>query len=440
MRVCGVLLLPTSDRTFNYPLSRALQYGSLLVLVQYDGVVLIRQTRESMDLSQSRKGAIQLLDAFIAQRESNRDGALQRNSSEGPIDTLQLLHGSWELGMSQRIGRQGCTAKRSDSHVDANASVTVDRNMTGSCTAILLERRSHSVLCRASGFYVPADSLAAKRRAAGTFGCEDAGTIWTYGGCAGVFQCISSSQGPMGRAMCGTSKQRSQRFLCKCSPFIGRNSPRQFISMGLSKTGTTSLSFFLRTLGLNVAQNKGDGLAKGYHAITNAIEWAYPSLDHLYPCATWILTHSKNRTAWLASLQDHLARVGPTQHGLLSGFLHCGVFGCGKGLPTNFSGDERKYIEVSKETYQVTEQHVPLLLEAYDLYYERLFQYFSGRAYVFIDIRENVYQNLDLIAPNIGTPFPAYNTRQYWDNRSQISQVLEVGDEKSAIGDNDQDA
>ena len=90
------------------------------------------------------------------------------------------------------------------------------------------------------------------------------------------------------------------------------------INMGLSKTGTTAVATALKQLGLRVSHGVGDQI---YHtqghcdAISNTLEDSYEMLDKRHPTARWIITYSANETAWLSSLQGHLARWGPTQIG-----------------------------------------------------------------------------------------------------------------------------
>ena len=191
---------------------------------------------------------------------------------------------------------------------------------------------------------------------------------------------------------------------------------RHIIGMGLSKTGTTSVAIELSNVGFRVAHNMRDILARDCQVIINTLEDQYEQLDHSHPDAAWIITYSANVTAWVHSLQNFLAAMHKLRRGgdvMITvdseSFLACRVFGCSKAL-ASASDDPKRHIRMNSSTGRVIEDDVPKLAAAFELYYERLFEYFRGRNYAFVDVREGVYRGLhELIHPRISVPFGKHN-------------------------------
>ena len=126
------------------------------------------------------------------------------------------------------------------------------------------------------------------------------------------------------------------------------------ICMGLSKTGTVSVSFALSHIGLHVAHNLGDRLSSTCDVIINTLEDNY---DHLYtkhPDATWLVTYNKNDTNVLSKLE-----------------------------------------------------------EFYNEYYKRLFSFLRMyvKVYAHVDVFHGIYSNLNIISPNLTYPFKQYNSK-----------------------------
>ena len=183
--------------------------------------------------------------------------------------------------------------------------------------------------------------------------------------------------------------------------------------MGLSKTGTTATAIALEHVGLRAAHDQGDQLGGACQAIVNTLEDAYECLGRAYPNASWLVTHTASTSAWVASVQSHLARSPYERRIGNTTYLSCRLFGCRAALPPTTSQDPRTSIRVDPLTHRVMLDDVPKLGALYESYYARLFSYLSrrGTAYALVDVRANRYDRVrTLIHPNITIPFPAKNT------------------------------
>ena len=81
--------------------------------------------------------------------------------------------------------------------------------------------------------------------------------------------------------------------------------------MGLPKTGTSSVAEAVERLGFNMhhyAPSVAPLAWLGCDGLANAAEHEYASLHATYPCATWIVTHSANVSAWGASLKRQITK------------------------------------------------------------------------------------------------------------------------------------
>lgn len=178
--------------------------------------------------------------------------------------------------------------------------------------------------------------------------------------------------------------------------------------MGLPKTGTTATVAALQKVGLGVMQNKGDAIyhskIKHCDAIANTMEDSYDLLDKRHPSAKWIITYSENSTAWLESVRLHLRALwGPSEIDVWGQY-----FGCYFGLPLSFNGDPNRVFRASPLGFFLSND-TSTLLEAYHLYYARLFTYMRGRDYALVDVRATQYHRVHMIDPRIATPFDVKN-------------------------------
>ena len=83
------------------------------------------------------------------------------------------------------------------------------------------------------------------------------------------------------------------------------------IVIGLPKTGTSSIAEAIERLGFNMMHNapSADALSwPGCDGLANAAEHEYEEMHRRYPCATWIVAYSSNRSQWLGSLNHQLAK------------------------------------------------------------------------------------------------------------------------------------
>lgn len=155
----------------------------------------------------------------------------------------------------------------------------------------------------------------------------------------------------------------------------------QVIGMGLPKTGTTSLSYELRGIGLHVAHNLGDRLSDKCDAICNTLEDKYVELYQKHPNATWIITHSKNVSAWIESVEEHRKHFFPN-----SSYYEPRYYGgVGVRLATGF---------VQELEYR------------YRKYYDGLFKFLNSQniTYGYIDYRRGIRRGLDSINKNLTRP------------------------------------
>jgi hypothetical protein len=184
------------------------------------------------------------------------------------------------------------------------------------------------------------------------------------------------------------------------------------ISMGLPKTGTTSVAVALQQqLRLRVAHNRGDVLAH-CDALVNTMEDAFAELHSKHPSARWIITYSDNASAWLVSVREHIKHdfherripYADKRH------LQCRMYGCAMGLE---EGVHAPLFPLDATTGWIRPSHEPNLLAAYHRYYSRLFAFFTSRQFAIVDVRSNRYDHLARIHPNLTAPFPPVNNRQH---------------------------
>ena len=187
------------------------------------------------------------------------------------------------------------------------------------------------------------------------------------------------------------------------------------IGIGLSKTGTTAAALALSRAGLKVAHNLNDLLSDHCEAIFNTLEANYELLDRKHPRARWLVTHSGDSRKWLASVQQH-QQQDTIMRQSTSGFLSCRYFGCSKGMPNdkhqNATLWSRSHIRINTSTARVLPQDEARLIDAYELYYKRLFAFLRGRDYAYVDVRRGIYVGLQALHPNVSIQVPFASANQ----------------------------
>ena len=187
------------------------------------------------------------------------------------------------------------------------------------------------------------------------------------------------------------------------------------IGVGLSKTGTTAAALALSRAGLKVAHNLNDLLSDHCEAIFNTLEANFELLDRKHPRARWLVTHSGDSRKWLASVQQH-QQQDTIMRQSTSGFLSCRYFGCSKGMPNdkhqNATLWSRSHIRINTSTARVLPQDEARLIDAYELYYKRLFAFLRGRDYAYVDVRRGIYVGLQALHPNVSIQVPFASANQ----------------------------
>ena len=187
------------------------------------------------------------------------------------------------------------------------------------------------------------------------------------------------------------------------------------IGVGLSKTGTTAAALALSRAGLKVAHNLNDLLSDHCEAIFNTLEANFELLDRKHPRARWLVTHSGDSRKWLASVQQH-QQQDTIMRQSTSGFLSCRYFGCSKGMPNdkhqNATLWSRSHIRINTSTARVLPQDEARLIDAYELYYKRLFAFLRGRDYAYVDVRRGIYVGLQALHPNVSIEVPFASANQ----------------------------
>lgn len=117
---------------------------------------------------------------------------------------------------------------------------------------------------------------------------------------------------------------------------------QKVLGIGLSKTGTTSLTAALDLLGIRTMHNPHDGrtqreLQSGYPRLSILDEYQaatdipvapyYPQLDTIYPASKFVLT-VRNVDSWIESARNHWRLIPSWEADPFYGFLHAAVYGC----------------------------------------------------------------------------------------------------------------
>jgi hypothetical protein len=108
-----------------------------------------------------------------------------------------------------------------------------------------------------------------------------------------------------------------------------REQPAKIFGIGLSKTGTTSLSEALRVLGFKVAHyprlDRIHQTLRRVDAATDiSIAYSYKELDIQYPNSKFILT-TRDIESWLGSIKRHFSR--PSFEDNWADLLHSSLYG-----------------------------------------------------------------------------------------------------------------
>lgn len=209
----------------------------------------------------------------------------------------------------------------------------------------------------------------------------------------------------------------------------GTNSKHiHIIGMGLPKTGTTATAHALLKLGFGVTHNSGDKLGQSCNVILNTLENQYKELDRKYPTARWLITYSANVTEWMNSWTQHQARKmksrGLQSRSSCNGLKWCNTTNTCASLKIAVGHDN--LFKDCRHSWPcvMTPGERALLACEYTAYYDQLFQYFEGRQYALIDVRQNRYVNLPYIHAHLEAPFSAKNTKDSPGDWSQLNQCF----------------
>ena len=178
--------------------------------------------------------------------------------------------------------------------------------------------------------------------------------------------------------------------------------PVKVFGIGLSRTGTKSLTRALDVLGFNVIHypigreifqelargNYGFSLLQGYDGITDiTVAPFYAQLDRLYPGSKFILT-VRDKASWLRSLEEHWRtkpafseKPGRETKMKIRRFLRATVYGC-----YVFNRDRMSYV--------------------YDLHYRNVVEYFDGRPESLLILNVVAGEGWEKLCPFLNKPVP----------------------------------
>jgi hypothetical protein len=175
----------------------------------------------------------------------------------------------------------------------------------------------------------------------------------------------------------------------------------KIFGIGMSRTGTTSLNHVLENMGYRcfhfvgalMADSNSDILDDVDVAMDSPIPLLFPQLDKKYPNSKFILT-TRNKDSWLESM-----------HWL---FTHGKVIW---NWPKSTQAYHRKFYGTIKYDKNILSNH-------YDLFHQKVFEYFKDRPrdllVINIDRRININDICDYLdKPRINIQFPKTNERQY---------------------------
>jgi hypothetical protein len=195
---------------------------------------------------------------------------------------------------------------------------------------------------------------------------------------------------------------------------------QKVFGIGLSKTGTTSLTAALEILGIPTIHNPHDGrtqrelqsgrpqltILEEYRAVTDIpVAPYYAQLDHLYPESKFILT-VRDIDSWVESARNHWRLIPSWEADPFYGFLHAAVYGC---------------LEFDEERFRW----------AYETHVQNVERYFSGRPEDLLIMDIVGGEGWEVLCPFLGievpeVPFPHRNTAAEtaaWGGR--LKQTLE---------------
>jgi len=178
--------------------------------------------------------------------------------------------------------------------------------------------------------------------------------------------------------------------------------PAKVFGIGLSRTGTKSLTKALDWLGFNVIHypvgremfdelTKGNcsfSLLQGYDGITDiTVAPFYAQFDKLYPGSKFILT-LRDKESWLRSLEQHWRdkpafsdKPGRETKMKIRRFLRAAVYGC-----YEFDRDRMSYV--------------------YDLHYKNVIEYFRGRPESLLMLNIVGGEGWEKLCPFLNMPMP----------------------------------
>ena len=180
---------------------------------------------------------------------------------------------------------------------------------------------------------------------------------------------------------------------------------QKVLGIGLSKTGTTSLTTALQTLGIATIHNPHDGrtqrelqsghprlsVLEEYQAVTDIpVAPYYPQLDTIYPGSKFILT-VRDVDSWIVSARNHWRLIPSWEADPFYGFLHAAVYGC---------------LDFDEERFRW----------AYESHRRAVTRYFAGRDEDLLVMDIVGGDGWEVLCPFLGrevpdTPFPHKNTR-----------------------------
>lgn len=198
-------------------------------------------------------------------------------------------------------------------------------------------------------------------------------------------------------------------------------SPYKVFGIGLSRTGTKSLTSALHLLGLKVIHYPKDeticrelmeghyqfSLLKYFDGITDIVVSAfYPQLDQLFPGSKFILT-IRDKEEWLDSMQKHYdnkpafddeSMMGREIEMKLRRFLRSTVYGC-----YEFNRDRMAYV--------------------YDLHYYNILNYFRDRPESLLILNITAGEGWEKLCPFLGYP-PVDQPFPYVKKKSALEAML----------------
>ena len=154
--------------------------------------------------------------------------------------------------------------------------------------------------------------------------------------------------------------------------------------VGLSRTGTSSLTFALRILGYNSIHFPKDPvlMAQDYDALTDTtVAKDYKKLDKLFPGSKFILTIRDN-DSWLNSVEAHFKR-NPAET------------------------REKWVLDLRKSVYGTTDFNSELMKNAYERHTEDVKRYFKERPDDLLIMNICDGEGWETLCPFLSEPIPA---------------------------------